>query len=143
MDTATQLKWLAAVVGLVGLWLVVVPPFLFEAPFADFWNDVFVGVALVILASYTYARSGDSSSRWSATAAVVLGVWLVVGAVLWETSQFLHWSDVAAGVVVFVVAGYGAYESHEAYASDDDSNGDSGSGSDDSDDESSDGSDSN
>jgi drug/metabolite transporter (DMT)-like permease len=141
MDTATQLKWLAAVVGLVGLWLIVGPPFLFEAPFADFWNDLLVGLALVALAAYTYARSGNSSSRWSAAAGVVLGAWLVVGAVLWQTSQFLHWNDVVAGIVVFVVAGYGAYESHKAYSSSDDSDDGSDNGStDDSDGDSDDGS---
>jgi FtsH-binding integral membrane protein len=129
MDTATQLKWLAAVIGLVGLWLIVGPPFLFEAPFADFWNDLLIGLALVVLAVYTYARSGDSSSQWSAAAAAVLGAWLVVGAVLWQTSQFLHWNDVAAGIVVLVVAGYGAYESHEVHSSNDDSDGESNSGS--------------
>jgi multisubunit Na+/H+ antiporter MnhG subunit len=142
MDTATQFKWIAAVVGLVGLWLVVVPPFLFETPFADFWNDLLVGLALVALAMYTYARRGDSLSRWSAAAATVFGAWLVVGAVLWETSQFLHWNDVVAGVVVFVVAGYGAYESYEAHSLSDNNEGESDSGSsDDSDDESSDDSD--
>lgn len=142
MDASSRIKWLAAVVGLVGLWLVVGSPFLFEAPFADFWNDVFVGSALVALAAYTYARSGDSSSRWSAAAAAVLGAWLVVGAVLWETRQFLHWSDVVAGVVVVVVAGYGAYESHEAYSASDDSDDGSDNGStDDSDGDADDGSD--
>ena len=125
MDTASRITWLAAVVGLVGLWLVVVPPFLFEAPFADFWNDVFVGLALVVFAVYTAARSGDSSSRWSAAAAVVLGAWLVVGAVLWQTSPFLQWNDVVAGIAVVVIAGYSAYESHTAYASGDDSDGES------------------
>jgi FtsH-binding integral membrane protein len=141
MDTSSRITWLAAVVGLVGLWLVVVPPFLFEAPFADFWNDVFVGFALIALAVYTYARSGDSSSQWSAAAAVVLGVWLIIGAVLWQTSPFLHWNDVVAGVAVVITAGYGAYESHEAYSSDDDSDGGSDNGSNgDSDDDSGDGS---
>ena len=129
MDTSSRIKWLAAAVGVIGLWLVVVPPFLFEAPFADFWNDLLVGVALVALAVYTYARSGDSSSRWSAVTAAVFGVWLIVGAVLWETSQFLHWNDVVAGVVVFVVAGYGAYESHKTYSSSDANDGGSDSGS--------------
>ena len=131
MDKSSRIKWLAVIVGMVGLWLVVVPPFLFEAPFADFWNDLFVGVALVALAVHTYARSANGSSQWSAMAAAVFGVWLVVGAMLWETSQFLHWNDVAAGVVVFVVAGYSAYESHEVHSSSADSNVGSDSGSND------------
>jgi drug/metabolite transporter (DMT)-like permease len=63
MKMASQLEWLAAVIGLIGLWLVVGPPFLFEAPFADFWSDLLVGVALVALAAYTYARRGSASSR--------------------------------------------------------------------------------
>ena len=135
MAPPSRIKWLAVVIGVVGLWLVVVPPFLFEAPFADFWNDVFVGFTLIVLAAYTYARSGNSSSRWSTATALVLGAWLVVGAVLWQTSRFLHWNDVVAGVVVFIAAGYGAYESHEAYSSSDDSDDGSDSGSsDDSDD---------
>jgi uncharacterized membrane protein YgcG len=138
MNTASWVGRLAAVVGLVGLWLVVGPPFLFEAPFADFWSDLLVGTALVVLAAYTYARRDTASSRWSAAAAAVLGGWLVVGAYLWQTSTFLHWHDVVAGAVVALVGGVGAYGAHTAHAgngsgdSDDDGDGESnGGGSDD------------
>lgn len=124
MNTVSQIKWLAVVIGAIGVWLIVGPPFLFEAPFADFWNDLLVGTALVALAAYTYAKSGAGSSRWSAAAAMVFGVWLVVGAVLWSTSAFLHWNDVAAGVGVALVAGYSAYGAHTEYASGDGSGGD-------------------
>ncbi|MBV0926164.1 hypothetical protein KTS45_18310 [Halomicroarcula limicola] len=151
MNTASLIKWLSAVVVAVGCWLIVGPPFLYEAPFADFWSDLIVGVVLVGLAAYTYARRDQSASQWSAAAIAVFGAWLVVAAVLWETSAVLHWNDVAAGVGVALAGGISAYGSHAEYASNDDSDdsnddssddsSDSGGSSDDSDSDNSDSSD--
>ncbi|MBX0296413.1 SPW repeat domain-containing protein [Haloarcula nitratireducens] len=144
MNTAPLIKWLSAVVVAVGCWLIVGPPFLYEAPFADFWSDLIVGVVLVGLAAYTYARRDQSTSQWSAAAIAVFGAWLVVAAVLWQTSAVLHWNDVAAGVGVALAGGISAYGSRVEYASSDDSGDSNGDSSDDSSDSggSSDGSDS-
>ena len=86
MDVSAQLKWISALVDLIGLWLIVRPPFLFEAPFSDFWSDLIVGFVLLSLAIYTYARWRSASSQW-AMAAAVFGGWVILGAFLWGRAR--------------------------------------------------------
>jgi peptidoglycan/LPS O-acetylase OafA/YrhL len=82
MDVSAQLKWISALVGLIGLWLIVRPhPFSSEAPFSDFWSDLIVGFVLLSLAIYTYARWRSASSQW-AMAVAVFGGWVILGAFL-------------------------------------------------------------
>jgi hypothetical protein len=121
MDVSAQLKWIGAFVGLIGLWLIVGPPFLFEAPFADFWSDLIVGFVLLSLAIYTYARRASASSQWAMAAATVFGGWVILGAFLWQTSAILFWNDLLAGGIVAVLAGYSTYETRETYNPSDDS----------------------
>jgi hypothetical protein len=125
VDVSVQLKWISAVVGVIGLWLIVGPPFLFEAPFADFWSDLIVGFVLLSLAIYTYARRASASSQWAMAAATVFGGWVILGAFLWGTSTILFWNDLLAGGIVAVFAGYSAYEARETYASNGNSSEDS------------------
>jgi peptidoglycan/LPS O-acetylase OafA/YrhL len=128
MDTQSQLTWIGALVGLIGLWLIIGPPFLFEAPFADFWSDLIVGFVLLSLAVYTYARRESAPSQWAMGAAAIFGGWVIVGAFLWGTNTILFWNDVLAGGIVAVLAGYSAYEARETHASNGRSDDDSGDG---------------
>jgi hypothetical protein len=141
MDVSAQLKWTSALVSLIGLWLIIGPPFLFEAPFSDFWSDLIVGFVLLSLAVYTYARRTSASSQWAMAAATIFGGWVILGAFLWQTSTILFWNDLLAGGIVAVFAGYSAYEARETYASNGNSNDGSGSSDGNSNDDSSDESD--
>lgn len=55
---AGPIKWVSAVVALVGLW-VLASPFVYEATRTALWNDVVVGAAIVLLAGYNYYRVND------------------------------------------------------------------------------------
>lgn len=115
----TGAKWASAATALLGLWMVVIPTFFWGADGADFWNDLVVGAAIVALAAYSYYESTDddlSGGGWASGINALLGLWLVVGAFLWELTDLLFWNDVAVGVLVAITAGYAAFASEETPA---------------------------
>ncbi|NHN60169.1 MULTISPECIES: SPW repeat protein [Halorussus] len=118
-DDNSSAKWSSAAVALLGLWLVVVPTFFWEAVGADFWNDLIVGAAIVALAAYSYYESSDEDlggGTWASALNALLGLWMVVAPFVWGVDELLFWNDVAVGALVAVVAGYAAFASGEATA---------------------------
>jgi len=69
------MRWLSALVALLGLYLVA-SPFLFEATDAAIWNDTLVGTAIFLAAGYNFVRlSRDRlASVGVASLAVLLGL---------------------------------------------------------------------
>lgn len=53
-------KWASGLTALLGLWLLVVPTFVWEAVGADFWNDVVVGALVAVTAGYAAFAGGES-----------------------------------------------------------------------------------
>lgn len=116
-------KWISALVALIGLWLVV-QTVLLDPVAGNFWSDVIVGLALVALGGYNFYRRANEELGSVGVGAFValLGLWLIVtpfilgstvetGAGVEMDLEF--WNDVIAGVIVFLLGAYSAYEARE------------------------------
>lgn len=121
-NPAQRGKWLSAVVGLLGVWMVVQAA-LFDLVAAQFWNDVVVGALLIALGGYNYYRRSDElvGNVGVASLVALLGLWLVAApfvlgpdAGLTETADALpFWNDVVAGLLALVLGAYSAYQASE------------------------------
>lgn len=56
----------------------------------------------------------DKHSPWLALLSAFLGLWIIATPVVWSLPETLQWSNVAAGAVIALVAGFGAYRRFQA-----------------------------
>lgn len=115
-------KWISALVALIGLWLVV-EPLLFEVTPANFWNDIIIGLALVVLGAYNYYRRADERLGSVAVGVFValLGLWMIAAPFVFgaeagvaaETEALGFWNDIIVGAVVLILGAYSAYEARD------------------------------
>lgn len=111
-------SWAPAINVLLGLWLIV-EAFWFELPVANFWNDLIIGVAVVVLAGYNYYRVSDDDplSVGGASLVALLGLWMIVAPFVFEVpTEAAFWNDVVVGALVALIAGYSAYEARDVEA---------------------------
>ena len=112
------MKWLSALVALVGLYLAA-SPFIFESTEMALWNDLLVGAGIVLLAGYNFVRlSRDRlASVGAASLTVLLGLWAFVSPMIIEMgSNELATSTAVAGAIVVVLSAYNAYANSKADA---------------------------
>ena len=115
-------KWISALIGLLGLWMIV-QVFWFDVAPAQFWNDIVVGVLLLAVGGYNYYRRSNEEvgSVAAASVAALLGLWLVVtpfvlGAdvgLVETANDAAFWNDIVVGFLAFVLGAYSAYETRE------------------------------
>lgn len=111
-------RWLSAVVGVLGVALVVASLRFDLAP-AQVWNAAAVGAALLAAGAYNYYRrsNGEFGSAGVATLAALLGLWLAAGPFLIGPDAGLGsaadgigvWTVVIVGVAAFATSAYSAY----------------------------------
>ncbi len=120
-NPAERGKWVSALVALVGLWLIV-EPFLFEMTAANFWNDVIIGAALVVLGAYNYYRRADERLGSVAVGVFValLGLWLIAAPYVFgveggitEATGLAFWNDAIVGALTLILGAYSAYEARD------------------------------
>ena len=120
-NPAERGKWVSALVALIGLWLIV-EPFLFEMNAANFWNDIIIGVALVVLGAYNYYRRADERLGSVAVGVFValLGLWMIAAPFVFgtdlgvtEATGLAFWNDVVVGALVLILGAYSAYEARD------------------------------
>lgn len=106
---------LSLLVAALGAW-VALSVLVFETEPAPLWNDVLVGLVVVIAAGYNYYRVTNDIPLSTAVASLiaVLGIWLIISAALLGMTGGLFWSTLATGLLVAGLAGYNAYEAREA-----------------------------
>lgn len=113
---SNTMKWVSMIVALVGLWIAA-SPFVYSTTEMATWNNVLVGLAIAVIAGYNFYRMSDNrvGSPGSASLVALLGLWTIAAPFIIEIqSETLGWSNVVAGAVVAIVAGYNAYESRRA-----------------------------
>ncbi|EMA37357.1 SPW repeat domain-containing protein [Halobiforma nitratireducens] len=104
-------KWISGIASVVGLWILI-SPFVLESAEAAVWNNVIVGAAILLLAGYNYYRivTDHPTSVGVMALAAILGLWTAVAPFAFEIgSETLLWSNVVAGVLGLLLAGYVAY----------------------------------
>jgi hypothetical protein len=113
---ADAVKWVSGIVALIGLWIFA-SPFVYDASNFSFWNDVFVGAAIFLIAGFTFYQlaNGMFASVGVLSLVVLLGLWTIVApfVVDFDTGA-LELSNVAAGSAVAILAGYDAYANRTA-----------------------------
>ncbi len=114
------MRWVSAVIGLLGLYLVA-SPFIFEATDAAYWNDTLVGTAIFLLAGYNFYRLSKDrmASVGVASLTVLLGLWALVSPYVIEMgSNELATGTAITGALVAALAAYNAYANGKADAAD-------------------------
>lgn len=107
-------KWISAVIGLLGLWMIL-QAVLLDLTAGQFWNDVIVGVLLVVVGGYNYYRRADErlGNIGAATLAALVGLWLVAAPFVFgagETAgEAAFWNDVVVGLLALVLGAFSAY----------------------------------
>lgn len=115
-------KWLSALIALLGAWMIA-EALLFDLVASQFWNDVFVGVALLTLGGYNYYRRADEKfgNMAAAVLAALLGLWLLASPFMFgadagateATNDFGFWNDVIVGLAAFLLGAYSAYKTRD------------------------------
>lgn len=55
----------------------------------------------------------DKYTPWMTILSAILGLWIIATPFVWSTPESMLWSNVAAGVIIALVAAYGAYRLFE------------------------------
>lgn len=103
-------KWTVATNGLFGLWSLSAP-FIFGAPVVARWNNVLVGIGILVIAGYNYSRkhSREILSRRAAAVSGLFGGWLLIAPFVVEISGVLFWNNLIVGIGVVSLAMYNIY----------------------------------
>lgn len=110
--TERGMKWISGVTALLGLWIAVSSFVFTEISLASYWNNIVIGVAILLIAGYNTYRlmNGMSASAASAGLVTILGLWMILAPFVFEVlSMALLWSDIIAGALVVILAGYNTY----------------------------------
>lgn len=109
-------KWLSGANVLLGLWLFIVPTFVWSVSNANFWNSLLIGAAIAILGAYGFYVASDEGAipRWSSGLNGLLGIWLILSAFVWSLAGVVFWNAIVVGVLVALFGGYNAYAGAEA-----------------------------
>lgn len=103
---AEPIKWVCGLAALLGAWIAVAP-FVLGGSAAITWNNVIVGVAILVIAgSNAYRLHVGRRMVVGAMAFVaVLFVWTAVAPVAIETgAELLLWNNVVGGIIGLAVA---------------------------------------
>lgn len=120
-NPAERGKWISALVALLGLWLII-EPLLLELSVANFWNDIIIGAALVVLGGYNYYRRADERLGSVAVGVFValLGLWMIAApfvlgdpAGATDTGPLGRWNDIIIGALALILGAYSAYEARD------------------------------
>ncbi len=104
MSGIKNMNWAMAVVG---VWVVIAPFVLgYASTSAALWNDIIVGVAVVILAAASAMSKAEGGVRTMDWINAVLGLWLILAPFILGYSAVTAalWSDIVAGVVILVLS---------------------------------------
>ncbi len=104
MKTVKNMNWWMAVIG---VWVAIAPFILgYRGVGAALWNDLVVGIAVVVLAVASAMSESESPIKTMDWITAVLGLWLVLAPFILGYSAITAalWSDIIAGVVILVLS---------------------------------------
>lgn len=113
---ADTIRWISALVALIGFYLVV-SPFLLNVAGIVIWNSVCTGTAILFASGHGFVRlSRDRlASVGVASLTVLLGLWALVSPLIIEMgSNVLATTTVISGVIVAAFSAYNAYANRKA-----------------------------
>lgn len=100
--------------GTLRLWMAV-SPFVYGAGDTLLWNNVVVGLAILVAGYNAYRPSnGEMPHVGAASFVAILGLWMILSPFMMAGAVAgLLWSNVVAGIIVVAAAGYNAYASQQ------------------------------
>ncbi|MDS0476905.1 hypothetical protein [Natrinema sp. 1APR25-10V2] len=113
---ADTIRWISALIALIGFYLVVSPFFLNVAGVA-IWNSICTGMTILFASGHNFVRlSRDRLASVSvASLTVLLGLWALLSPLIIEMgSSVLATSTAIAGVIVAALSAYNAYANKKA-----------------------------
>lgn len=110
-------RWLSAVAALLGV-VLVGQAIALEPTASQFWNDILVGTAVIVLGGYNWYRRSNREfgSVGVATLLALVGLWLVASPFLFvpgtdallASADVSGWLTVVVGLLVAVLGSYSA-----------------------------------
>jgi SPW repeat len=102
-----QIRVASAINLILGLWLIIAA-FSVAVSEAAYWNDLLVGIAVLILAGTRLSRptEGTKPASWVNAA---IGVWLIVAPFIlrYQAAEEM-WNDIIVGALLLIFAGWSA-----------------------------------
>lgn len=105
--------WVNIVLGV----LVIATPFFTAVEGSAFWNDILVGLLVIVLAGYNAwaaANAHVGSVLWPASANVLLGVWLILFPFFADVTLAYFWANLIFGALIVIAAVYNAWAASTA-----------------------------
>jgi hypothetical protein len=112
----SQIRTLSAINVVLGVWLLIAA-FTVAVSQQAYWNDLLVGVLVLILAATRVSRptEGTKPASWVNAA---IGVWLIAAPfILSYSANSEMWNDVIVGMLVLIFAAWGASLPRETVSS--------------------------
>jgi hypothetical protein len=107
MPAGGQIRTASGLNVILGIWLII-SAFIFAATGAAFWNNVLVGIFVLILASTRVSRPTVATKPLGWTNAVV-AIWLILAPfVLDYLSLAETWNSIGVGVLLLIFAAWSA-----------------------------------
>ncbi len=104
-------KTLSWIVALLGLWEIVAPFILgFGVVPAGVWNNVIVGILLIILGAWAALTSNIGTAKTLDWIAAVVALWLIISPFILGTALIpaALWNDIIVGIIALVCAVWAA-----------------------------------
>lgn len=104
---AGQVRTASGINIVLGIWLIIAP-FLLAVSQTAMWNDIIVGVLVLLLAGTRVSKPtvGTKSASWTNAA---IGLWLILSPfILGYGNSAAMWNDVIVGVLVLVCGAWNA-----------------------------------
>jgi hypothetical protein len=108
-SASDQTRWAGGINILVGIWLLISPWVLgFTATNAALWDDVVLGIAIIVVAAIRLGWAQDQT--WLSWLNLILGAWVVISPWVlgFSSDTTAMWDNVITGIVAFIVAGWAA-----------------------------------
>ncbi len=105
------MRGLSWVIALAGVWEILAPFILgFAVVPAGLWNNVIVGVVLIILGAWAALTANIGTARTLDWIAAVVGLWLIVSPFILGTAVITAaiWNDIIVGIIVLILGAWAA-----------------------------------
>lgn len=113
MQQRTYMRTTGSLDILVGIWLILAPFLLgYSGNNTALWNDVILGIAVVIF-SATQTAGASRRISWPSWVNILAGIWLVLApfALGYSFLTVALWNDIISGIIIIALAAFAAFSS--------------------------------
>ncbi|MFB6186622.1 MAG: SPW repeat protein [Halobacteriaceae archaeon] len=116
MASDNLIKWTSGIAALGGIWAIIAPFIWMGVSSSMMWSNIIIGAAVFLLAGFSWYRkyTGESAHKVASWLAAIGGLWFIVAPFVFTgVPNNLMITNVIAGIIVAVLAGYTAYQGGE------------------------------